>query len=227
MREDGLFIGLIGIGLLLFLIGFAFSDDMMAQSQWTASPLKVDGLDEEWLSDNLYFEKKANVNFAFRNDGRNLYILFVFRNPKSLSTIDATGMTIYCSPEGIKQKNNGIIFIKKNIPADQFITLLENQGTLLTEEEKGLFRFRSQYPIFEAYAIDNTEKILMPAGPQPDVEPPAFRAAKKENIVTYEFRIPLASRERHPAGIGAEPGKTIKVFFEWGGSAKKNTKSQG
>jgi hypothetical protein len=130
-----------------------------AESRWTASPLKVDGLNNEWQSDNLYSKKKPDVNYAFKNDGRNLYILFVFKNSKSLNSTEATGMAIYCSPERTKQKNKGIRFIK-------------------------------------------------------------------ENIVTYEFKIPLASHALYPAGIGAGPGKTIKVYFEWGGSAKKVLKAK-
>jgi hypothetical protein len=226
MKKTVLCAGLIGIGLVLFISGFSFSNDQKAASQWTASPLKVDGRNDEWGSDNLYSEKKLDVSYAFKNDGRNLYVLFVFRNPKSLNSIEATGMTIYCSAEGVNQKNNSIRFIKASVPVDQFITLLEHQGKVLTEEDKGFLRTRSQYPVFEAYAIDRGGKVIVPAEPQPDVEPPAFCAAKKENIVTYEFRIPLASGAPYLAGIGAEPSKTIKVCFEWGGSAKKVLKAK-
>jgi hypothetical protein len=227
MKKSKLFAGLIRISLVFFISGFSFSNDRKAESRWTGSPLKVDGRNDEWRSDNLYSEKKPDVSYAFKNDGRSLYILFVFRNLKSLNSIEATGMTIYCNPEGINKKNNGIRFIKESIPVNQFITLLEHQGKVLTEEDKGFLRTRSQYPVFEAYEIDNERKVITPAGPRrPDVEPPAFCAAKKENIVTYEFRIPLAFGAPHPAGIGAEPGKPIKVCFEWGGSAKKILKAK-
>ena len=42
---------------------------------------------------------------------------------------------------------------------------------------------------------------------------------KKE--LTYEFRIPLRRGEDQPVGIGTEPGKSIKVGFEWGGLTKE------
>ena len=226
MKKSELFAGLIGIGLVFFISGFSFSNDRKAESQWTGSPLKVDGRNDEWRSDNLYSEKNPDVSYAFKNDGRSLYVLFVFRDSKSLNSIEATGMTIYCNPEGPAKKNNGIRFIKESIPVDQFITLLEHQGKVLTEEDKGFLGTRSRYPVFEAYEIDNEGKVITPAEPQSDIEPPAFCADKKENIVTYEFRIPLAFGAPRPAAIGAEPGKTIKVFFEWGGSGKKILKAK-
>ena len=227
MRKGGLLASLVGIGVFLFCSGFAFSDDTMAKSKWTASSLKVDGLDEEWSADHLYLGEKVNIGCAFRNDARNLYILFVFKNLKYLSSIDATGIAIYLGPEGMKRKNSGVRFIKKIVPADQFIAMSENQGTPLTEEEKAELRKRPQHPIFEAYLVDKKGKIIkQPAGPKTDVEPPGFSATKQGNIVTYEFRIPLESRELSPAGISADPGKTLRVFFGWGGSAKKVLKAK-
>jgi hypothetical protein len=227
MKRGAFYAGLIGLEMLLSLGGFAFSQKLIIESQWAASSIKVDGRDEEWRSDKLYAEKKPSLEYAFRNDCRNLYVLFVFKNPKSLSSIAATGMTIYCLPEGIKQKKYGVRFIQKIATADEFVAVLENQGRLLTEEDKSLIRTRSLYPIPEAYAVDNKGEIIMPAGSQPDVEPPTFRAAKQEKIVTYEFRIPLVSREPYPAGIDSEPGKTIEILFEWGGSTKETLRAKG
>ena len=39
--------------------------------------------------------------------------------------------------------------------------------------------------------------------------------------MVYEFRVPLASRDVHPAGVGSGPGETIKLGFEWGGMTKE------
>jgi hypothetical protein len=221
MRQSLFFMVLAGIGWFLLFAGFGFSEDPVAISQWTASPLLLDGLAEEWRADPLLHEKKIDLDYGFRNDGRNLYILLVFRNPKFLSSIDAVGITISSSPEGIKNRNNGVKFLKKILKADQFIALLENQGAHLTGEEKEELRRRPQHPVSAAYAVDKKGKILSPTGSATGVEPPAFQTTKQENLVTYEFQIPLASREVYPAGIGAEPGTTLSVSFKWGGSAQK------
>ncbi len=221
MRQSQLLMVLAGIGWLLLFTGFGFPEDPVAQSQWTASPLQLDGLAEEWRSDSLLHVKKIDLDYGFRNDGRNLYILLVFRNPKFLSSIDAVGITISSSPEGIKNRNNGVKFLKKILTADQFIVMLEYQGAHLTGGKKEELRRQPQHSVLAAYAVDKKGKILSPTGSAIGVEPPAFQTTKQENVVTYEFRIPLASREVHPAGIGAEPGTTLSVSFEWGGSAQK------
>lgn len=221
MRPSRIFVALAGIVGFLLFSGICFSEDPVAQSQWTSSPLLLDGLAEEWRADSLLHEKKIDLDYGFRNDGQNLYILLVFRNPKFLSSIDAAGMTISCSLVGTKPNNNSVRFIKKTLTADQFIAMLEYQGVHLTGEKKEELRRQPQHPVFAACAVDKKGKILSPAAPATDVELPAFQATKQENGVTYEFRMPLASREVYPAGIGAEPGTSISVSLEWGGSVQK------
>ncbi len=209
------------IGLALFLAGAALPADRTAESRWTPSPIKVDGQADEWPADSLRFERKPDVGYAFENDGRSLFILVVLKNPGSFTAVEATGMAIYYSPDGAKERANGTRFIKEDIPVERFISLLENQGKILTEEDKGFLRTRFQYPVFEAYAIDRDGKYVPASGPPPGGVPPAFSAMKEENVVTYEFRIPLEPRGREPAGPGWNPGKIVKIGFEWGGSAMK------
>jgi len=206
---------LIGMGLVFFLSGFSFSEDGVVESRWTASPPKVDGLAVEWPSDFLYFEKGVNVGYAFRNDGRNLYILFMLRNPLSSSSIEGGGMTIYFRTDGKKKKGFGIRFIKRTVTADQFIMTLEKRGQLLTEGNKVELLTQPNYTLLEADAVDKNGKVISPPGPRVEVELPAFNVTKQGDIMTYEFRIPLSSRELYPAGIVAEPGKNIEVGFEW------------
>jgi hypothetical protein len=50
-------------------------------------------------------------------------------------------------------------------------------------------------------------------------------AVKQDKLTIYEFRVPLAAREIHPAGIASEPGKNIKVGFEWGGMTAEMRKA--
>jgi len=206
MREIGLFRGMAAIGLLLLFSGLTFSEGRVAASRWTSSSPKADGLDEEWPSDYLYYDKESDVDYAFRNDGRNLYIHLVVRNSKPLSSIEATGIAIYGYPAEAKQRNNGARFIKRTVKADRFIAMLESQGRVLTEEEKKELRAKPQHPIFMAVAIDREGETLGANKRQANVDPPAFGMTKQADAAIYEFRIPLASHELTPAGVGAEPG---------------------
>ena len=213
---------LAGVGLSLLLSGFLFSEDPVVISQWAVSPLQLDVLTGEWAPESLLHLNKMDLDCGFKNDARNLYILIVFRNPKYLSSIDSMGITISGGPTGIKKKGNAVRFVTAILTADQYISMLEEKGSLLTGQEKEDLRARPRYPVFAAYAVDKKGKVLpstiMSAA---GAEPPAFRTRRRENVSTYEFRIPLASREAYPAGIEAEPGTAISVFLEWGGSAQK------
>jgi len=221
MRQRSFLVALIEIVLVPLFSGFCFSEDPVAQSQWTSSPPKLDGLAGEWRSDSLLPVEKLDLDYGFRNDDRNLYILLVFKNPKFLSSIDAVGITISGGPGGTKNKNNAVKFVKRILTTDQYISMLENQGAPLTGEEREELRRQPRYPVFAAFAVDKKGKILSPSGAATNVEPPAFQTRRQENVSTYEFRIPLTSREPCPAGIEAGPGTTISVSFKWGGSAQK------
>jgi len=221
MNQSQFLIALAGLSLFLLLPGSVLSEDPIVLSRWADSPPKLDGQAGEWGSDSLLHLKKIDLDYGFKNDDRNLYILLVFRNPKSLSSIDSVGMTISGGPEGTKNANTAVKFVKRILTSDQYISLLENQGAQLTDEEKEELRWRTQHIVFTAYAVDKKGNVIPPKGSATAAEPPAFQARRQENISTFEFRIPLASREISPAGIEAEPGTAISVSFKWGGAAQQ------
>jgi len=69
-----------------------------------------------------------------------------------------------------------------------------------------------------------TEEVIKPkkdvaqTDPAAQTDPPMFRATDmdKGRIAVHEYRIPL-SRVNQLGGIGAEPGQSILLGFEWGG----------
>jgi hypothetical protein len=225
VKKNRPFATLVGIGLVFFFSLAGLAKETLVESKWTATPVKVDGLNKDWVGDALSFEKSADVDYAFKNDGRDVYVLFVFKDPKYLSSIDATGMTLYFSTEGKKQKDYGVKFIRRTVSPDELIATLEKEGTALTEQKKQEIKASPKYVLFEADAVNKKGEVIPPAGAAPDIDPPAFKMMKQDKLVVYEFRVPLAAREIHPAGIGSEPGKTIKVGFEWGGMTAEMRKA--
>jgi len=203
------------------LSGIASAEDQPVASSWTAVPPKLDGLKDDWVGDPLSFEKSVAVDYALRNDDRNLYILFVFKDPRFLSTVDLTGMTIYPSPPGKKQKDQGVRFLRKNVKADELIAVMEKKGTALTEERKQEIRKSPLYVLYEAEAVNKKGEVIPASAAAGEVEPPTFRLQKQGKIVAYEFRIPLASRELHPAGAASAAGESLRIGFEWGGMTEE------
>ncbi len=195
------------------------------ESRRAAQPAQIDGQDEEWSKDALYFEKSARVQLAFQNDQENLYVLLVFEEPKSLSSIEQTGITLSFNAEGKKKKEKGIHFFKKMLTPEETIAELEKEGQILTDEQKESIRAKAGALVFIAEPIkekgqpEETE-FGAPAGLRP-----AFKAMSEGQRVVYEFRIPLAPSELQTMGIGASPGQTIAVHFEWGGMTEEMRKA--
>jgi hypothetical protein len=201
---------------MLFIPG-VLSAEQIVQSKWAAPPPSIDGQFEEWQGDTMAFQKNVGVEYALRNDGSNLYAIFIFKDPKYLSSIEMTGMTLYASTTGKKDKDYAVKFVKKTVNGEELIAYMEKQGQPLSEERKQELIDKPKFVVFEATAINKKGEEIFPSGPVPDVDLPGFRYGRQQDQIVYELRIPLCSREHHPTGIGAEPGQDIKLGFEWGG----------
>jgi hypothetical protein len=72
-----------------------FAKDKIIESKWTAMPPQIDGQAIDWAQNVLDLSKSENVSYAFKNDADHLYLLFIFNESKTLSSIAATGMTFW------------------------------------------------------------------------------------------------------------------------------------
>lgn len=194
------------------------------QSAWTAVSPAVDGKDDEWAGLELFTDKKSGARYTFRNDGRNLYLFFFFETPMAMSTIEATGMKVYYSLDGKKNKDLGVHFIRKEVSGDELIKSIEKEGEILSQERKDEIKKRQSYLIFQADII-NKKKAPAPSDPSVMTDRPVFRFAPKKRSLVCEFRIPL-SRTNQPGGIGIQPGQSFTVGFEWGGMTKEMVAAQ-
>lgn len=208
----------------LSLNGFAKKETIA--STWVTSPLTMDGSNDEWSDDVLNFEKKVDANYAFRNDGENLYVLFIFNDPKYLSTINATGMTLWFNTEGKKKKNYGLTFIKSQVSADAFISILEQQKGILSEEEKNNIRANPRYFLHNIKIVGKESKAAFQRADIEESNLALFRSMRQQNMVMYEFAVPLKRVTEQAHGIGIEPGKVVKIGFEWGGLTEEMKKTR-
>jgi hypothetical protein len=201
------------------LSGLGLAKDQAAESQWAASPMTIDGFDSDWVGAPRMTSEDGLAEYALKNDGTNLYVLFAIRNPKFLTNISKTGLTVYFSPAGKKSKDRGIRFVRLGVPTDIYISSLEKSGLALSEEKKAELRTKPFQVVFNCQVLGyKPDKDAPPKPEGPDA--PVYAAVGNQSFVVFECRIPL-SRESHPGGVGIEPGKPLKIGFEWGGSTKK------
>jgi hypothetical protein len=194
-----------------------FPSDNAVTSTWTVKPPNIDGLSDDWQGDTFSSEKQINVHYAVRNDAQNMYVLLVFKDKKSLSSISATGITLYYDVTGKKKKDYAHNFIKKQVTGDELIAYMGKQGQILTEEKKQSIRAKGPYVVLMVEKTGKKNKKESDVASGSVALRPGFMVNSQDGAVIYEFILPLIKSESSPQGIGIEPGQSLKLGFEWGG----------
>jgi hypothetical protein len=209
----------------LVMIAFAatgIAKDDLVNSKWAANPASIDGMNTEWGDVPMNKFKKAKVEYAFMNGQDDLFILFIFKDPNFLSSINWTGLTVWISPQGEKNKDLGINFIKKQISADDYIAMLEKQvGQPMPEDRKAQIRQNEAYYLFDQRLINKKAPDYDNDAEMPRYNGAVFRNNVVQKAVLYECAISLSELAELAPEIGAEPGKGFSLNFEWGGATKE------
>jgi hypothetical protein len=208
------------------VIATATAKEKLVNSTWCATPLRIDGTNNDWQRATLTFEKKVQSDFAFMNDADYLYVLFIFNDPQYLSSIEQTGMTVYFNVAGKKKKDYGVRFLQNKISARQYIAMLEKREGTLSEAEKDRILSNPDYMIYD-FELINKKAGEKAAKPPSDAKPAIYRIHQdKGKKIAFEMAVPLAKVAELAPGIGTEPGKIIKVGFEWGGLTEAMKKAR-
>jgi hypothetical protein len=186
------------------------------ESRWQKSPLKIDGDISDWLSPAFQIEKQVQVNYAFGNDADNLYLIFIFKDRKYLSSLSRTGLTLWFNDQGKTKKQLGLRFEKKMLNAPALIAVMEKKSGPLSEEKKKEMLSKPAYVINQFMAVDKdgqdeTERVF----PKPPL--PEFTSLEASGRLSYEFCVPIGPGN----GLNLVPGKNVMVGFEWGGATKE------
>jgi hypothetical protein len=212
--------------VLFLALGIFISLPLVAQvqvvrSRETSAPLKADGRSDDWPQLSSVQENRSGAEVAFQNDGRDLYILFIVKSPEAVEALESTGLTVLARHGGPKRNARGVLFLRREVSAESFIRWQEGQGTFMTEGERSEARKADRHDLLLTFAIGAGRSTYGPLRRLQTTEPPEFGTAAEAGGATYELKIPLASPDLVPGGIGAEPGELIRISFEWGGAQKK------
>lgn len=217
MNRKNIIFRCFGVPVLILSLVFAiYAKTTLNESTWTETPLLIDGKNTDWQDVKPLEKKKMGVAYAFKNDGSNLYALFVFKDPNFLSTLSSSGMTIWLDKENKKKKHYGINFQRRTITADHFIAILEKQQGPLPENQKNEIKKKESYTILQNGVVNKDSDTIIPIQAASD-KAPSFYAAQAPGMLVFEFRIPLDNISGQVVGIGSAPGQQIAVCFEWGG----------
>ena len=213
---------LLFVFMVFALVAAGFAKDKPVESQWIATPPGIDGMNTEWSDVSLSTYKKTKVDYAFMNDAENLFVLFIFKDPKFLSSITWTGLTIWISPQGEKEKDLGIKLMRKQISADDYIAILEKQvGQEMPDDRKEQIRQNKAYMMFEQYLINTKAEGYDKDAELPKYQGALFRSNILDKTVLYEIAISFPKLAEVAPGVALEPGKGVSLNFEWGGATKE------
>jgi len=200
-----------------------FAKDKIIESKWAAMPLQIDGQTAEWAQDVLETSKSEQVSYAFKNDANYLYVLFIFNESKTLSSISATGMTFWINTEGKEKKNYGMRFYPKTITGEMLVKDMEKQGETIPEEKKQeLLKSKSPFRLFACDAVNKKGEII----PHPGKGMATFRTGRVEKNTVYEFVIPIALLSDPVSQTPFDVAKPFKLGFDWGGMTDEMKKAQ-
>lgn len=212
----------LGFSLAAAVPGLEAAGEDIIPSVWASAPPAVDGASKDWEGAKASLWAKGDVDYAFRNDAENLYVLFIFKNPKFRSTVEQLGMNVFLNTEGKKNKDYAILFLKRQMSAEEAIAYLDRQ-TPLSEDQKTQMKAKPAYNVYYHQVTNKDAKSQgIPAGVLP--KPALFKYAPQEKALVYEFSIPLSRIHELAAGVGADPGQTVMVGFEWGGPTEAQRK---
>lgn len=201
--------------LVIFPVAAA-AKTAQVQSRWQKTPLKIDGDISDWLAPAFNAEKSVQVDYAFGNDAENLYLIFVFKDPKYLSSLAQTGFTVWFNGQGKKKKTLGVRFLKKTLPASEVIAVMEKKSGPLSEEKKKEMLAKPAYIVNQFLAVngDNEDQTgpVFKQGPLPE-----FTSLSASGRLAFEFRIPIGPGNE----LNLAAGKTVLVGFDWGGLTKE------
>lgn len=207
---------------ILCVTGFAKDKDKPIESRWATAPASIDGMSTEWGKVPMNTYKKTDVDYVFMNDAENLFVLFIFKDPKFLSSISWTGMTVWFSPQGKKEKDLGIRFIRKQISADDYIAILEKQvGQTMPEDKKNQIRQNKAYLLFDQELVNKKAVDYSTDAARPKYKGATFRSNVLDKAVLYEIVINLPKLAEIAPENGIEPGKNLNLNFDWGGATKE------
>ena len=214
---------LVGLLALAAAASILTAQDATVRSVWAAQAPKIDGASKDWEGVALFAAEKGGVQYALRNDGSNLYVLFIITDPKLRSTIEELGLTLFVDPAGQESKDYGILFRRKRITANESIALLEKQGPV-SDEQKEKMRTTAFYNFYFSEVVNKKgETVPVPAGA---AGPSAmFKFAAEKKSLVFELVIPLQRANPALPGLGIGPGEQVSLGFEWGGPTDAQLKA--
>jgi hypothetical protein len=196
------------------------ADKPPVESAWTATPIQIDGQLDEWPEAALQYNKDFEVRYAFKNDANFLYCVFVFDNPRYLSSLEQSGLTFWINPEK-ERRTYGFRFYRKMATSDQVIEQLEKNGSVISDQKKAEIKLKPRYFLYSCDVLNKKGDIIPH---QPGTANGSYRVGRAQKRMVFEYAIPLALLTDPNQKPALDPTKPFHLGFEWGGLTEEMKK---
>lgn len=207
----------------LFIANVLLAQDDMPQSTWMASPVKIDGIGNEWPKTLRFYDNSTKLFFAFANDDKNLYICFQSPDEMNQVKIMRAGMKINLAVKTSAKHNVSIIFPIARSTDNVQKPLAENGGDQQTRQKDRKNNFLVENTLMEVKGFatrTGTISINDSSG---------INAAinwDENNKMIYEIAIPL--KEFYGAGFTlADMSKPVSLDVEVNAVSNNHSYSGG
>jgi len=130
-----------------------------------------------------------------------------------MSSVEATGLTLWVNNDGKEKKTHGLHFYRKSVATAELIKILESEGQILTEDRKKELLSRPAWPIWTCDVLNKKGEVV----PHPGVNGGTFRTTKTPKTAVYEIVVPMELLNDPNADTKWDTSKLLKIGFEWGG----------
>jgi hypothetical protein len=81
---------------------------------WQNSPVKIDGLSDEWIDNLRYYDDETQLYYGITNDENNLYLCFFTANQMMQMKMFRSGVTIEIKTKSKPKRTASILYPKKD-----------------------------------------------------------------------------------------------------------------
>ncbi|MEM6336541.1 MAG: hypothetical protein AAF752_08235 [Bacteroidota bacterium] len=178
------------------------------ESDSAAGATAVDAQVTDWAGSLQPVEGKP-FSLGVRNDGQDLYVVFLTRDEATVRQIVTRGLQVWVDPAGGKAQTLGLRYP---------MGFVEDLGTGAFAGQQGSTREPGQ---MEQRFNESLDELIIVSDGQPaerwpvaEFEEMAFAARLDRGLLVTEMRIPLRHTDDFSVAIGAEPGQSIGLGFE-------------
>lgn len=183
------------------------------ESQWTDTPIILDGHDSDWENAPIYFSEDAgNVAFGVVNDSRYLYLMIRSTDQRLARRIQLLGMSVWLDPKGKKKKDFGVRYSCSESLSQSFQQLGGSPGDMPPQLEETILSQPRQEPGTIIVVNDGFEKTI----PENHLDGVTAGSGESNGIFTYEFRLPLPETAGEAGKGRRKRGERIGLGFELG-----------